>query len=253
MDRLVKPNQSACIRGRLIHEHFNAVKLTAKLLHQNNRPAALLKIDISKAFDTVSWRFLIDLLKQMGFSRRWQNWISMILSSASTKIIVNGLLSRRICHARGLRQGDPLSPLPFVLTMEVLNALLKKADALGLLLPLDDRVKERVFLYADDVVLFLQPQQQDLAMTKGILEILSKAGCAVLIKSVLSAIPTHTAMVVDISPWAIKCIDKKRRAFLWKGSDEVKGGTACLLGQKFGSPTVRIRAAHAMALVEQNR
>jgi hypothetical protein len=40
-----------------------------------------------------------------------------------------------------------------------------------LLLPPDDRVKERVFLYADDVVLFLQPQQQDLAMTKGILEI----------------------------------------------------------------------------------
>ena len=142
MDRLVKPNQSAFIRGRMIHENFKAVQLTAKLLHQKKKPTALLKIDISKAFDTVNWRFLIDLLKQMGFSRRWQNWISMILSSASTKIIVNGSLGRRICHARGLRQGDPFSPLLFVLTMEVLNALLKKADALGLLLPLDDRVKE---------------------------------------------------------------------------------------------------------------
>ena len=53
-----------------------------------------------------------------------------------------------------------------------------------------------------------------------------------LIKSVLSAIPTHIAMVVDISPWAIKCIDNKRRAFLWKGAEDVKGGTACLLGPR---------------------
>ena len=139
MGRLVQPNQSAFIRGRLIHENFKDVQLTAKVLHQKKKPAALLKIDISKAFDTVNWRFLIDLLQHMGFSRRWQNWIYLILSTASTKIIVNGSLGRRISHARGLRQGDPLSPLLFVLAMEVLNSLLKRADALGLLLPLDDR------------------------------------------------------------------------------------------------------------------
>ena len=45
---------------------------------------------------------------------------------------------------------------------------------MGLLLPLDDRIKERVFLYADDVVLFLRPQQQDLELTKGILEIFAR-------------------------------------------------------------------------------
>ena len=111
MGRLVQPNQSAFLRGRLIHENFKAVQLTAKVLHQKKKPAALLKIGISKAFDTVNWRFLIDLLQHMGFSRRWQNWISLILSTASTKIIVNGSLGRRICHARGLRQCDPLSPV----------------------------------------------------------------------------------------------------------------------------------------------
>ena len=175
MGRLVQPNQSAFIRGRLIHENFKVVQLTAKVLHQKKKPAALLKIDISKAFDTVNWRFLIDLLQHMGFSRRWQNWISLILSTASTKIIVNGSLGHRICHARGLRQGDPLSPLLFVLAMEVLNSLLKRADALGLLLPLDDRVKDRVFLYADDVVLFIRPHQQDLIVVNAILEIFARA------------------------------------------------------------------------------
>jgi len=175
MGRLVQPNQSAFLRGRLIHENFKAVQLTAKVLHQKKKPAALLKIDISKAFDTVNWRFLIDLLQHMGFSRRWQNWISLILSTASTKIIVNGSLGRRISHAKGLRQGDPLSPLLFVLAMEVLNSLLKRADALGLLLPLDDRVKDRVFLYADDVVHFIRPHQQDLIVVKAILEIFARA------------------------------------------------------------------------------
>ena len=64
----------------------------------------------------------------MGFSRRWLNWISLILSTASTKIILNGLPGHRICHARGLRQGDPLSPLVFVIAMEALNALIKNAE-----------------------------------------------------------------------------------------------------------------------------
>ena len=58
--------------------------------------------------------------------------------------------------------------------MEVLNSMIKKADMMGLLLPLDSKVKERVFLYADDVVLFIRPNQQDLLLTKGILEIFAR-------------------------------------------------------------------------------
>ena len=99
MNDLVKTNQSAFIRGRVLHDNFKAAQLTAKLVHKKKLPSALLKIDISKAFDSVSWSFLLDILAQMGFSRRWLNWISLILSSASTKIICNGSPGRRICHA----------------------------------------------------------------------------------------------------------------------------------------------------------
>ena len=82
-----------------------------------------------------------------------------MLSSASTKVILNGSPGRRICHARGLRQGDPLSPLLFVIVMEGLNALLKLADNKGLLRFLHPKIKERTFMYADDVVVFLSPVQ----------------------------------------------------------------------------------------------
>ena len=93
----------------------------------------LLKIDIAKAFDTVSWTFLLEVLQHMGFGRRWRNWLSIILSSASTKIMLNGHAGRRICHARGLRQGDPLSPMLFVLVMEVINHTIHWLDSEGLL------------------------------------------------------------------------------------------------------------------------
>jgi len=88
----------------------------------------LLKIDIAKAFDSVSWTYLLDVLTHMGFGLRWRNWVSAILATSSTKILLNGRPGRRICHARELRQGDPLSPMLFVLVMEVLNHMLQWAE-----------------------------------------------------------------------------------------------------------------------------
>jgi hypothetical protein len=107
LDSLVSYNQSAFIKGRIIHDNFKAVELTAKCLHKRKIPTVLAKIDIAKAFDTVSWNYLLRIMRHMGFSQRWLNWISLCLASASTRVIVNGLPSPRICHARGFGRGTP--------------------------------------------------------------------------------------------------------------------------------------------------
>jgi hypothetical protein len=115
-------------------------------------------------FDTTRWAFLLDLLRQMRFPRRWTDWISILLSTTSTRILLNSVLGRGICHARGLRQGDPMSPFLFVLTMEALNAFFKLADGRGPLTPLRFRaIRYRVFLYTDDLVLFVYPSTQDIS------------------------------------------------------------------------------------------
>jgi hypothetical protein len=146
------------------------VRGAIKLLHARKKPSVLLKIDISKTFDSVSWPFLLELLCHMGFLLRWTNWVSVLLSTASSKIALNGDHGQRICHARGVRQGDPLSPLLFVIVMEALNAMLAKADERHLLSPLKLKaVTFRVSLYADDVVVFLQPTVRELSVAKSIL------------------------------------------------------------------------------------
>lgn len=131
LDQLVQHNQSTFIRGRSIHDNFRNVQLTCKAVHARRESCVMLKIDIAKALDTVAWTFLLEVLQHMGFGLRWRNWISIILSSSSIKILLNGHPGRRICHARGLRQGDPLSPMLFVLVMEVLNHFLKWVEQRG--------------------------------------------------------------------------------------------------------------------------
>lgn len=85
------------------------VRQSAKRLHEHRRPALLLKLDIAKAFDSISWQFILEVLGHKGFGHRWISWIAMLLRTASKKILINGLPGDSIVHRRGVRQGDPIS------------------------------------------------------------------------------------------------------------------------------------------------
>jgi hypothetical protein len=103
LDRLVLKNQSTFIRGRSIHDNFHEVIWACQEIYRRRQSCVLLKVDIAKAFDSVAWVFLLEVLQHAGFGRRWCNWVSNVLSSSSTKILLNDRPGRRICHARGLR------------------------------------------------------------------------------------------------------------------------------------------------------
>lgn len=176
LDNLVSPNQSAFVKGRCIHENFIFVQQTARALHHHKEPWVLLKLDISKPFDSISWPFLLEVLQHIGFGPFWCNILSKLLKSASTRILVNGEPGELIHHQRELWQGDPLSPMLFILVMDVLNSLVMKACEEGLLQPiLTRRGGQRISLYADDVMLFLQPCLNDLALLKEILRVFGAA------------------------------------------------------------------------------
>jgi hypothetical protein len=136
----------------------------------------LLKLDISKAFNFVAWSFLIEVLQHLGFGQIWRDIINGLLASSSTQVLMNGIPGERILRRRGLRQGDPLSPMLFILVMDVLIHMISKAAELGLLQPLSHRaLQHRISMYADDVVLFLCPEATDIQITMDMLQLFGES------------------------------------------------------------------------------
>ena len=124
---VISPSQSAFIPGRQISDN---ILLTQELLHNyhlNKGPArCALKIDLKKAFDTISWQFILKGLQCIGIPVRMINWIHACISSAFFSVGLNGSLHGFFPSSRGLRQGDPLSPYLFVIAMEGLGGILRE-------------------------------------------------------------------------------------------------------------------------------
>lgn len=133
---LVDVNQSAFIKKRTIHDNFKFVETSAKVFKQRRIPKLLLKLDVAKAFNTVSWPFLLQVMQHIGFGQRWRDWIANLWSTASTRVLLNREPGQPVNLRRGLRQGDPLSPMIFLLAMDVLHRLLKYMAQGGMLQPI---------------------------------------------------------------------------------------------------------------------
>jgi hypothetical protein len=67
------------------------IQQIARLLHQQRKPRALLKLDITKAFDFVSWPLFLDVLRKLGFGQIWRDILSGLLATSSTQVLLNGV------------------------------------------------------------------------------------------------------------------------------------------------------------------
>ena len=176
MNELVQPNQSVFIKGRNLHDNFLLVRQVARSLHRRKSKGVMLKLDISKAFDSLSWPFLFEVLQAKGFSETWLSCISTLLSTAHSRVVVNGYVGQKFLHAQGLRQGDPVSPLLFVIAMDVLTSLINTAQECNVLSTMPGCTPmQRLSIYANDVVLFIRPTTSDLRFVREALHIFGNA------------------------------------------------------------------------------
>lgn len=172
MNSLVSLNQTAFIEGWSIVDNILLCHEVVRGFDRvNHTPVALLKIDLRKAYDSVSRRFVEEVLFKMGFPNLFRNWVMECISTPRYSILINGSPAGYFEGTKGLRQGNPVSPYIFCLVMEVLSCMIEKEVAAGRvkLVPKCNATKLSHLAFADDLMIFTRADAASLTAVNNVL------------------------------------------------------------------------------------
>ena len=119
----------------------------------------IFKIGFEKAYDKVNWEFLQQTLRMKGFSEEWCTLIRNYVSGGSVAIKVNNDLGHYFQTKKGLRQGDPLSPILFNIVADMLTIMINRAKLDGQIEGVIPHLVDgglSILQYADDTILFME-------------------------------------------------------------------------------------------------
>ena len=154
---IVDSDQTCSIPGRTIFSNLALLRDTLAFIERKNETGILLSLDQEKAFDRVDRSFLSNLLQHFGFGPWFRACIAALYKGAYMQVLVNEFLSDPIYLERGVRQGDALSPMLYVLCVEVLACKIRATSGIeGFLLPGAGGSQFKVSQYADDTTAFVK-------------------------------------------------------------------------------------------------
>ena len=168
LDNLISKSQNSFVGRRQILDSVLIANECLDSRLKSSLPDVVCKLDIEKAYDHVIWEALLYLLGRMGFGVKWRGWIKACVTSVHFSVLANGSPEGFFGSSRELRQGDPLSPLMFLLITEVLSRLLKKSEECNLIQGFQvgsaNSVGVRIshLLFADDTILFCDASREQL-------------------------------------------------------------------------------------------
>jgi hypothetical protein len=164
--KIISSSQNAFGGGRQILDSVLIANECLDSQRQSGEAGLLCKLDLEKAYDHVNWDFLLYMLQRCGFGERWREWIKFCVSIVKFSILVNGVPFGFFQSSRGIRQGDHLSPLLFVVVMEALSRMLNASMLQGLLSGFsvgfmgNESLVVNHLLFADDILIFCGAQAE---------------------------------------------------------------------------------------------
>ncbi|WZZ89708.1 hypothetical protein YC2023_118287 [Brassica napus] len=174
VSEIVQRNQVGFVQDRLLCENvLLATELVKDFNDQVPTTKGCLKIDISKAYDNLHWDFVLKVLTALDLPEKFVDWIKECISTPSYSIAINGEMKGFFPGQKGLRQGDPISSLLFVIAMDVLSKMLDRRTIEGRfgIHPECDAPLITHLSFADDVLIFFDGSEDSL---RGILKILEE-------------------------------------------------------------------------------
>lgn len=180
LHKTIGKEQSSFVPGRQISDN---IAVYQEVLHtmrrkQGNKGLMMLKIDLEKAYDRISWDFIRDTLVEVGFNEIWVRNIMCCVETARLSIVWNREALDWIIPKRGIRQGDAISPYIFVLCIERLSHMIhsevNKRKWRGIRTSRHGPLLTHLF-FADDLVLFSEASQDQIKVIKECLDKFSAA------------------------------------------------------------------------------
>ncbi|KAI8561587.1 hypothetical protein RHMOL_Rhmol04G0351900 [Rhododendron molle] len=119
---LISPNQSAFVKGRLILDNILLMQEIVKNYHrENGKPRCAIKMDLMKAYDSVDWEFVLNIMKTMEFPSQFIHWVQVCITSPMYSVVINGELEGSSLEREGYDRGIHYLLTFFCLSWKVLR------------------------------------------------------------------------------------------------------------------------------------